>query len=278
VHSRSVLVAAIGLVACGSPPSRMSVGPAGGLVSSEDDTLTLVFWPGALGEYVELTIVQSAATPESFGPAYEVTTDPPLAGELGIDVEVIIRGDLPEPTSLARVGAIDDENGTEWTALPLDSGGINVNDDTVRGHDDRIARYYALLDDGGTAGTTTDESTSTETTDSGDPTGPPRSFAADVQPIFDANCIIAGCHGPMPAGDLSLDTGAYENLVGVQAFINGSLTRVIAGDWENSFLMRKLDYDVDPTMNEGNPMPTGGQLPEDVRDVVRQWIDQGCPP
>lgn len=249
----------------------MSVGPAGGLVSSQDDAFTLVLWPGALGEYVEFEIAQASDAPESFGPAYRITPNPTL----GIDAEIILRGDLPEPTNLARVGAID-EDGGDWKPLPLDPRGINTNDDTVRGHDDRVALYYAMLDEGGDVGTTTD--TTTETSDTGDPTGPPVSFAADVQPIFDANCIIAGCHGPAPSGDLSLDMDAYENIVGVQAFISGQYTRVICGDPENSLLMNKLDYDVDPTMMQGTPMPTGGQLPEDVRDVVRAWIEQDCPP
>src|SRR5687768_9806329 len=79
VHLRFALLAAVGLVACGPPASSMSVGPAGGLVSSEDDGLTLVLWPGALGEFVELTIAASAGAPESFGPAYEITANPPSA-------------------------------------------------------------------------------------------------------------------------------------------------------------------------------------------------------
>jgi len=268
VHSRFALLATTAVIACGSPPSRMSVGPAGGLVSSPDDVMTLVLWPGALGDYVEFEIAEASDAPESFGPAYRITPNPTL----GIDAEIILRGDLPDPTNLARVGAID-EDGGDWKPLPLDSRGINTSDDTVRGHDDRIALYYAMLDEGGDVGTTTE---TTETTDTGDPTGPPVSFAADVQPIFDANCIIAGCHGPGPAGDLSLDVDAYENIVGVQAIISGQYTRVICGDSANSLLMNKLDYTIDAT--QGLPMPTGGQLPEDVRDVVRAWIDQDCPP
>ncbi len=81
MHLRFALLA-LGMVACGSSASSMSVGPAGGLVSSQDDVLTLVLWPGALGEFVEFTIVPSADAPESFGPAYEITPNP----ELGIDV------------------------------------------------------------------------------------------------------------------------------------------------------------------------------------------------
>lgn len=271
--SRSGVVAAVLLISCTPAASPTSVGPAGGLVASDDDAFTLVLWPGALGEFHDFEIVQTEDAPESFGQAYRVT--PNVA--LGVDAEIILRGELPDPTSLARVGAIapGDAEGGAWKALPLEPNGVNANDDTVRGHDDAIALYYAMLDDGSDPGTTSD--TMETSSDSGDPTGPPLSFAADVQPIFDANCTAPpSCHGASPSGMLSLDMDAYENIVGVQAFINGSLMRVVAGDPDNSLLMLKVDIDL--VAGQGGPMPPGGQLPEATRDTIRSWIDQGCPP
>lgn len=264
---------AVAIAACKPTVAHNSVGPAGGVVTSDDDVLTLVLWPGALGSWEDFEVTATEDAPESFGQAYAVSPNPTL----GIDVEVILRGELPETSKLARVGVISD--GAEaWRTLPLEPGAINGADDTVRGHHGEIAQVYAMLDVGDIDGGTTGEpGTTGDSTETGDPTNVPVSFAADVQPIFDANCINpASCHGVMPSGSLSLDADAYANLVGVQAHIDGSLTRVIAGDPDNSLLMNKIDYEPPPT--GGIPMPTGGMMPEETRGVVRAWIEQGCPP
>ncbi len=243
-------------------------------MASEDDGLVLLLWPGALGEWLEFEIETTEMAPASFGQAYKVS--PNLA--LGIDAEIIMRGDLPDPASLVRVGAVaatDADLGT-WEVLALEPGGINENDDTVRGHDDEVAMYYAMIDDGEDPGTST-TTDSTSSSDSGDPTGPPLSFMADIQPIFDASCTNpTSCHGVSPSGSLSLDVDAYQNIVGVRAHIDGNLTRVISGDPDNSLLMNKVDYMPPPT--GGIPMPTGGQLPAETADLIRNWIAQDCPP
>lgn len=232
----------------------------------------MVLWPGALGGWEDFEVVQTSDAPESFGPAYRVT--PNLA--LGIDAEIILRGNLPMPTSLARVGALSD-GADEWRSLPLDPQGIDANDGTVRGHDSQISPLYSMLDEGDIGGGESSSTTDDPTTDSGDPTGPPVSFAADVQPIFDASCSVpSSCHGISAAGSLDLATNAYENLVGVAAHIDGNLVRVVAGNPDDSLLMNKLDFAPPPT--GGLPMPTGGMLPEGPLEIVRSWIAQGCPP
>ncbi len=274
--ARAVLIA-IATGACTQTPSRSTIGPAGGVIASEDDGFTMVLWPGALGGYEDFEVVQTSEAPESFGAAYRVT--PNLA--LGIDAEIILRGNLPMPTSLARVGALSEGAG-DWRSLPLDPQGIDANDGTVRGHDGQISLYYAMLDGGDIGGTDTigmDTSSTTDdpTSDSGDPTGPPVSFAADVQPILDESCSVpSSCHGISAAGSLDLETNAYENLVGVAAHVDGSLVRVIAGNSDDSLLMNKLDFA--PPPNGGLPMPTGGMLPAPPIELIRAWIDQGCPP
>lgn len=284
-RARCALLAALILSSCQSPPSPTAVGPAGGVVASADDGLTLVLWPGALGQWEDFEITPSDMPPEAFGQAYRVQPNV----SLGVDAEIILRGDLPAQAGKARVGAITSDDFAvgegDWSALVLEPGGIDEAEGTVRAHDDEIALYYAMLDDGSVVPTTdtndtsseTDPTTDTEPGTDSDPTGPPLSFAADVQPILDANCTNpAGCHGVMPSGSLSLDTGAYDNLVGVQAVINGAYTRVVSGDSTESLMMMKLDYD--PPGDGGLPMPTGGMLPADALDTVRSWIDQGCPP
>ncbi len=94
------------------------------------------------------------------------------------------------------------------------------------------------------------------------------SFAADIQPVFDAQCV--GCHGLGGTADLDLRSGwSYGNLVGVEANeSSGSL--VVAGDAENSVLSRRMAG----TMS--GRMPPGGLLPASTVDLVSQWIQEGA--
>lgn len=80
------------------------------------------------------------------------------------------------------------------------------------------------------------------------------SFSANVQPIFNASCALAGCHaGAVPAGDLDLSSGAARaQLVGVAAMQKPKLDRVVAGDADRSYLVQKI---------EGAPGIAGQQMP-----------------
>ncbi|PJA73322.1 hypothetical protein CO151_13880 [bacterium CG_4_9_14_3_um_filter_65_15] len=96
------------------------------------------------------------------------------------------------------------------------------------------------------------------------------SFAADIQPIFNANCI--GCHGAGGNGGLDLrDGSSYGNLVGVEA-MGYSLLRVEAGSSETSVLYLKLMG----APVTGTRMPVGGTLEQATIDLVADWIDQGA--
>jgi mono/diheme cytochrome c family protein len=90
--------------------------------------------------------------------------------------------------------------------------------------------------------------------DGGGGDGTTVSFATDVQPIFNANCV--GCHGANGGLDLSAGN-SYGNLVGVIS-PNYGTARVVAGD------------------GLGNVMPPSGSLPNDTLDVVERWIDEGA--
>ncbi|HOX24385.1 MAG TPA: hypothetical protein PLL30_01350 [Candidatus Krumholzibacteria bacterium] len=106
-----------------------------------------------------------------------------------------------------------------------------------------------------------------------DPVGPPPetvSFAADVQPIFDGNCV--GCHGEGGNAGLDLRAGSsLANLVGVIA-TESSLARIEPGDPSASWLYLKLTGQ----QNVGVSMPPGDPLSADLTELVRTWIEEGA--
>lgn len=270
-----LLVAAALLLSC--KPERVAqntIGPEGGVVTSDDDGFTMILWPGALGEYVDFVVTPAVEVPMAFGDAYAVTPNP----DLGIAATILLRGDLPDPPSLANVGALD-VDATAWRVVPRVDGGVDANDETVRAYDAKVAAAYAMLDMGGTTEPT--GTTSTETIDPTDPTGPPLSFAADIEPILQASCLGAGdvttgCHGMSPSGGLSLDTNAYENIVGVPALVNGSFVRVASGAPDDSLLLLKVEGT--PPPGTLGPMPPAGLIAEESQAMIRSWIAQDCPP
>ncbi len=104
----------------------------------------------------------------------------------------------------------------------------------------------------------------------------PVSFGTDVQPIFTANCAVAGCHtGAAPTGSMNLSAGnAYANTVNVAAVGLAGQTRIIPGDASNSYLIRKLEGG--PNI-AGTRMPQGqAPLPQATIDIIRAWIGQGA--
>ncbi len=138
------------LAACmDDPPElvRKTIGPAGGLVSSHDGVLTLVFVPGALTSGQEIEIFPSDEPPPVFGPAYRVKPDI----ELEVNVEVTYRRTLPDNTSAVAVSTIRLNDYTEdmghWVALPR----LHLDEEsgTVFGSDPELSLYYGLV--GGSA-------------------------------------------------------------------------------------------------------------------------------
>lgn len=96
------------------------------------------------------------------------------------------------------------------------------------------------------------------------------SFADDIQPIFDANCI--GCHGDNGNAGLDLRPGlSYTNLVLFPAS-ESSLMRVDPGRPMQSWLYLKLTGRQDV----GSEMPPGSPLDADTTELVRTWIEEGA--
>jgi hypothetical protein len=97
--------------------------------------------------------------------------------------------------------------------------------------------------------------------------------------VFTPNCAVSGCHtGPtgntLPAGmDLSNADASFVNLVGISSSQQPALSRVAAGDPDNSYLVQK----VEGTAASGARMPLGGGvLNQALIDDLRQWISDGA--
>ena len=98
----------------------------------------------------------------------------------------------------------------------------------------------------------------------------PVSYAMEVQPIWNANCI--GCHGD--GGNAGLDLRMPDsrgNLVDV-ASTNWTGQRVVAGEPDLSVLYLKIDG----AGGVGGRMPLGGMLASDEIETVRLWIAEGA--
>jgi hypothetical protein len=101
-------------------------------------------------------------------------------------------------------------------------------------------------------------------------------LSGHVQPIFDARCATAGCHGAV-ASAAALDltaSNARGDLLEVPATQNPDLHRVTPGNPTNSYLMKKL---LEPGF-AGVQMPAGAPpLSEDELETIRLWISYGAP-
>jgi hypothetical protein len=99
--------------------------------------------------------------------------------------------------------------------------------------------------------------------------------------VFTPSCAFSTCHGGGATGGLDLTEGsAYGSLVDQpvadvegEGGVEGEI-RVIPGDSENSYLMKKLRGDDDIA---GDPMPPpSGGLDEELIARVASWIDDGA--
>jgi len=123
--------------------------------------------------------------------------------------------------------------------------------------------------------TTTTSTTTTTTASTTSTTTPgPVSFAADVQPIFTANCVACHTTGAASAG-LDLSAGhAYANTVNVMSGEIPAVKRVLPGDLANSYLYRKI---TNAPGIIGQPMPFGAfPMPQAQIDTIGAWILEGA--
>lgn len=276
---------------------RTSVGRGGGQVSSHDGVLTLVFVPGALENAEEIEICPSDSPPLIFGPAYRVKPDVSLQ----LDAEVTYARRLPnDPTgvAVAAIRKADFEAGNgNWIKLP--SIEVDTQNELVTATDSELSLFYGLLQGDDVSGTTssttagvttvgdTDPPDSAEESSTGEDTesGGGISHAADIQPIWNDNCLGAGCHS---AGQTAptLEGDAYGVIVnGVST--TASIPLIAPGESLGSYITHKLLGSHLLTEAEGgcgcagggSLMPLGAaKLDDDTIALVRQWIDEGAAP
>jgi mono/diheme cytochrome c family protein len=98
-----------------------------------------------------------------------------------------------------------------------------------------------------------------------------------MQPIFDGNCALSGCHAANGAsGGLILDAGqSYKNLVNVESTEVAPDKRVVPGNSGASYLYEKLTHG---QPRSGGQMPLGSDPLSSVDiALIKAWIDQGAP-
>jgi hypothetical protein len=101
------------------------------------------------------------------------------------------------------------------------------------------------------------------------------SFNAQIQPIFNENCVL--CHQGVPgAGEMNLEPGiAYSNLLNKSS--ESPLMRVTPGAPAASYLIHKLMGTQEGAGGSGARMPYS-QPPLDpaLTALINQWISQGA--
>lgn len=101
------------------------------------------------------------------------------------------------------------------------------------------------------------------------------SFAKEVQPIFDDNCVA--CHQTGSAQQaLILEPGkSFAAIVGVKSKESASML-VAPGKAEQSYLLLKLEGKHQQAGGTGAQMPLGDALTSAQIATVQQWIDAGA--
>jgi len=97
--------------------------------------------------------------------------------------------------------------------------------------------------------------------------------------VFTPTCAVSGCHtgpssGSLPSGmDLNTADASFANLVGIPSIQQPTLSRVAAGDPDNSYLVQKIEG----TAASGSRMPLGGGvLDQALIEDIRDWIANGA--
>jgi hypothetical protein len=108
------------------------------------------------------------------------------------------------------------------------------------------------------------------------------SYAADIQPIWDASCTT-GCHTAGGIAELFvvLSGDSYGNIVGVLSGQATDKQLIEVGNSANSYMIAKLRGTQVDAGGSGGPMPGGVNpvpLPEATIVLIEQWIDGGALP
>ncbi|WP_045117458.1 hypothetical protein [Plesiocystis pacifica] len=103
------------------------------------------------------------------------------------------------------------------------------------------------------------------------------SHAADIQPIWDANCAVEGCH---VAGAIAPDlSDGYTAMVGVASTQAAGVDYVVAGDAANSYVVAKLAGTQSDLGGAGSQMPLNLEALSDAdQALITDWINSGANP
>ncbi len=130
------------------------------------------------------------------------------------------------------------------------------------------AAFAAACNTSGTTGTDTDDTDVVAAA----------TFARVESEVIKPSCSFSICHGGGSSGGLSLTGDAaadYAALVGVASSGKPDETLVIAGDPDNSYLVKKLE---DASGIAGDAMPSTGPLTDAQIQLIRDWIADGAKP
>jgi hypothetical protein len=125
-----------------------------------------------------------------------------------------------------------------------------------------------------------DEAADTGDADTETETGGALSHAADIQPIWDANCVT-GCHMPggTAASVLDLSGDAHPRIVDVDSGQAALLKLVASGNSMDSYLIAKLEGNQAAAGGTGLQMPSGGPaLDAATIQTIKDWVDAGAAP
>ena len=108
----------------------------------------------------------------------------------------------------------------------------------------------------------------------GGPDEKPATFTNVQTDVFSLSCVFSACHkGAAPAGEMSLEGDAFDDIVDVLSMQVPTKLRVKPGDPDGFYLMDKLLG----KQTVGDQMPQGASLEEERLDFVRRWIMAGAP-
>lgn len=105
------------------------------------------------------------------------------------------------------------------------------------------------------------------------------SLSAQVQPIFDQNCVVCHAKGAESGGLNLTKRKVYKSLVGIKS-TEAPLDRVEPKDPAKSYLIHKLDGTYKAVGGTGDSMPKMDiPRPLATADItlITQWIAEGAP-
>ena len=103
------------------------------------------------------------------------------------------------------------------------------------------------------------------------------SLEADLQPIFNRNCVGACHYSDAPSGGMDLSAGvAHSQLVDVASTAVPELSRVAPGEPDASYLVHKLEGTYTSVGGTGTRMPPELVLAPTELQLFRDWIAAGA--